>query len=62
MPISIHEVFADLDVITLVVVIVRIISIHEVFADLDQGKFMLLNRFNYISIHEVFADLDVPHL
>ena len=33
--ISIHEVFADLDTITIPEQIINDISIHEVFADLD---------------------------
>ena len=37
--ISIHEVFADLDILASLTIAQAIfISIHEVFADLDHGK------------------------
>ena len=56
--ISIHEVFADLDLLPELKTLVAFhISIHEVFADLD-GVDTQDNRLEYISIHEVFADLD----
>ena len=56
--ISIHEVFADLDLLAHGVhpKVVQI-SIHEVFADLDRSL-SAIETTNSISIHEVFADLD----
>ena len=56
--ISIHEVFADLDILASLTIAQAIfISIHEVFADLDLSGWAKALQ-NMISIHEVFADLD----
>ena len=56
--ISIHEVFANLDVKLRHKDDIVAISIHEVFANLDAYT-MYYQFHNQISIHEVFANLDI---